>query len=137
MDIEGNVTNSAYAINRNSSSNILEKYTRIPDGDTSQGKLPTVLDSTPQRKSFPPLDSKEFPLNAARLEFMPNQLNTPTGSIAGSIADSSIRSDMSRIRYEAESPDELALVRAASTYNCCLKGRTANRVTVWLPGKLI
>ena len=134
MDIEGNVTNSAYQINRNSSSSLLEKYTRIPD-DTPQIRLPPVVDGTPNRKSLPPLDSKEFPLNAARLEFMPNQLSTPTGSIAGSIAGSSIRSDMSRIRYEAESPDELALVRAASTYNCCLKGRTANRVTVWLPGK--
>ena len=135
MDDEGNVTNSAYQLNRSSCSSLVEKYTLIPDGTPVKVKLPPSVDTTPTGKKLPPLDSKEFPLNAARLEYMPNQLNTPTGSVTGSIAGSSIRSDMSRIRYEAESPDELALVRAASTYNCCLKGRSANRVTVWLPGK--
>lgn len=135
MDDEGNVTNSAYQLNRSSCNSLPEKYTPIPDGAPVQVKLPPPVDTTPTGKKLPPLDSKEFPLNAARLEYMPNQLNTPTGSVTGSIAGSSIRSDMSRIRYEAESPDELALVRAASTYNCCLKGRTANRVTVWLPAE--
>ena len=144
MDDEGNVLNSTYLRSTTSTTNLqekynlTEKYTPMPDGGYSPQyvKLPPVTQtSTPNHGKQPPLDSKEFPLNAARLEFMPNQLNTPTGSIAGSIAGSSIRSDMSRIRYEAESPDELALVRAASTYNCCLKGRTANKVTVWLPGE--
>ena len=143
MDDEGNVLNSTYLRSTVSTNNLqekynlTEKYTPITDNSPQYVKLPPVtVASTPNNnKQAPPLDSKEFPLNAARLEYMPNQLNTPTGSIAGSIGGSSMRSDMSRIRYEAESPDELALVRAASTYNCCLKGRTANKVTVWLPGE--
>ena len=36
--------------------------------------------------------------------------------------------------YEAESPDELALVRAAAKYGCRLLHRSSHKVTVWLPG---
>lgn len=36
--------------------------------------------------------------------------------------------------YESESPDELALVRAASTYGCRLHRRTIKTVDVILPG---
>ncbi|XP_046566596.1 phospholipid-transporting ATPase VD-like [Haliotis rubra] len=39
-----------------------------------------------------------------------------------------------RTRYEAESPDELALVKAASTYGCRLLQRSPERVSVFLPG---
>ena len=37
--------------------------------------------------------------------------------------------------YEAESPDELALVDAAYAYNCRLLKRTPHNVKVTLPGK--
>ena len=37
--------------------------------------------------------------------------------------------------YEAESPDELALVDAAYAYNCKLINRTPNHLTVHLPGE--
>ncbi|XP_076117823.1 phospholipid-transporting ATPase VD-like isoform X3 [Mytilus galloprovincialis] len=58
-------------------------------------------------------------------------LRTPSeGSLAGSVY-----SDMAKIRFEAESPDELALVRAAATYGCCLKKRSHGKVTVHLPGE--
>ncbi|XP_072118834.1 phospholipid-transporting ATPase VA isoform X1 [Mobula birostris] len=42
------------------------------------------------------------------------------------------------LRYEAESPDEAALVYAAKAYNCALVGRLPEQVTVELPhvGKL-
>lgn len=46
--------------------------------------------------------------------------------------------DEGELRYEAESPDEAALVYAARAYNCALAGRLADQVTVELPhvGKL-
>lgn len=122
----------------------LERYTKLPDTPASK-KLPALNHAarTPNvNAALPPiqhsanLDKKSYPKYHQRLEYMP-KVSTPTGSVVGSIAGSSIRSDMSRTRYEAESPDELALVRAASTYNCCLKGRTAKTVIVWLPGELI
>ena len=40
-----------------------------------------------------------------------------------------------KTRYEAESPDELALVKAACTYGCRLLRRTPDHVTVWLPSE--
>ncbi|XP_053399263.1 phospholipid-transporting ATPase VA-like isoform X2 [Mercenaria mercenaria] len=156
MDNEGNIASSTnnlqvpsiapkVNLNQNQSENQVptEKYTKIPDNPPGKKLPPLNSDgSTPRNgKSnlLPPiqqnnLDRDKFPRYTQRLEYMP-KISTPTGSVAGSIAGSSIRSDMSRTRYEAESPDELALVRAASTYNCCLKGRTANTVTVWLPGE--
>ncbi len=39
------------------------------------------------------------------------------------------------LHYEAESPDELALVQAANAYGCKLLKRTPDRVIVWLPGR--
>lgn len=156
MDDEGNIASSSNSLqvpglgaklNQNQSENPLltEKYTKLTDNHTGKKLAPINQDGTNSRNSknpLPPitqlrdshgLDREKFPRYTQRLEYMPN-MSTPTGSLAGSNAESSIRSDMSRTRYEAESPDELALVRAASTYNCCLKGRTATSVTVWLPG---
>jgi hypothetical protein len=154
MDDEGNIASSSNSLhvptvsakvnlNQNQSENVfIEKYTKLADSEHRKKLPPLNQDGTTPRSSkslLPPihhrssLDVDKFPKYTQRLEYMP-KISTPTGSVAGSIAGSSIRSDMSRTRYEAESPDELALVRAASTYNCCLKGRTANSVTVWLPG---
>jgi hypothetical protein len=44
--------------------------------------------------------------------------------------------DMEEIHicYEAESPDELALVKAAYRYGCRLIRRTPDTVQIWLPG---
>ncbi|KAL4230408.1 putative phospholipid-transporting ATPase VB [Mactra antiquata] len=155
MDDEGNVASSTNLQsstrsnqNQNFSENPIftEKYTKL--SETSGKKLAPLTDvSTSARNGktlLPPisqstrdslgLDRDKFPRYNQRQEFMP-KISTPTGSVAGSVAGSSIRSDMSRTRYEAESPDELALVRAASTYNCCLRGRSAKSVTVWLPAE--
>ena len=38
-----------------------------------------------------------------------------------------------KTKYEAESPDELALVQAACSYGCRLLQRTPGLVTLWLP----
>ena len=40
-----------------------------------------------------------------------------------------------KTRYEAESPDELALVKAACSYGCKLLRRTADLIQIWLPGQ--
>lgn len=146
MDSEGNVESvvsipaSVNKSNNQSYENpILQRYSKLPDGPPPPNRLaPINPDTARVKNTLPPipsqsLDREKFPRYMQRQEFMP-KISTPTGSYAGSVADSSIRSDMSRTRYEAESPDELALVRAASTYNCCLKGRSAKSVTVWLPG---
>ncbi|XP_012939199.2 probable phospholipid-transporting ATPase VA, partial [Aplysia californica] len=52
------------------------------------------------------------------------------GSVTGS---SFISEGSARMHYEAESPDELALVKAASTYGCKLKGRSPGKAKVFLP----
>lgn len=69
-------------------------------------------------------------------EFLNGRLDSPLATPSeGSIAGSCAWSDISRTRFEAESPDELALVRAAATYGCCLKKRSHGKITVILPGK--
>lgn len=42
--------------------------------------------------------------------------------------------DNTRPMYEAESPDEIALVNAAYNYDCCLINRSPNHILVSLPG---
>lgn len=55
----------------------------------------------------------------------------------GSVTGSSFLSDSSqRMHYEAESPDELALVKAANTYGCKLVKRSPGKVKVLLPGQV-
>ncbi|KAH9489279.1 putative phospholipid-transporting ATPase VA [Bulinus truncatus] len=54
----------------------------------------------------------------------------------GSVTGSSFLSDGSqKMHYEAESPDELALVKAANTYGCKLVKRSPGKVKVLLPGQ--
>lgn len=56
----------------------------------------------------------------------------------GHDAAKALARDEGELRYEAESPDEAALVYAARAYRCALVGRLADQVTVELPhvGKL-
>ncbi|XP_052793308.1 phospholipid-transporting ATPase VB-like isoform X2 [Mya arenaria] len=148
MDSEGNVESVISipaSVNNSNSQNhenpiLRERYTKLPETPAPNRLAPIHPDTQRVKTTLPPiqsqsLDREKFPRYTQRLEYMP-KISTPTGSVTGgSVAGSSIRSDMSRTRYEAESPDELALVRAASTYNCCLKGRTVKSVTVWLPAE--
>ncbi|GAB1601815.1 probable phospholipid-transporting ATPase VB, partial [Argonauta hians] len=57
-----------------------------------------------------------------------------TRSREASLAGSEYSFDR-KVRYEAESPDELALVRAAKNYGCRLIKRTKDYVNVFLPGQ--
>lgn len=57
-----------------------------------------------------------------------------------SSTNGSFISDCSRdrkMRFESESPDELALVQAAKSYGCCLLKRSKSSVYVRLPGEYI
>ena len=58
--------------------------------------------------------------------------NSESGSVAGS---SFLSVGSQRMHYEAESPDELALVKAANTYGCKLTRRSPGKVTVAFPGE--
>ena len=57
-----------------------------------------------------------------------------SGEGSSSLEASSVTDITTKSHYEAESPDELALVQASSTYGCKLKQRTPDRVVVELPG---
>lgn len=108
----------------------LDRYTRLPSASTPTSRSAISLNLNRSRQSLSDLGN----LNRSRLS-----LSSDLGDYAASessMTASSYLSDMSsRTRYEAESPDELALVRAASTYGCRLMKRSPDRVLVWLPGK--
>lgn len=125
------------------------RKTSLPDsGQKQQTSLPDT--PTGKKTSLQPIDHKEKdrkgalpPITAASGDFslskdyLQPRLDSHSPALTpseGSLAGSSLISDLSRNQYEAESPDELALVKAACTYGCCLLKRSPDKVTVWLPG---
>lgn len=57
-------------------------------------------------------------------------------STVGTDTDISVLSQSTlKSRYEAESPDELALVKAVCNYGCRLTNRTNETVSVYLPAR--
>lgn len=105
---------------------ILDFKGNRPLSPISSSNETTPTESPAQRPRFlqiPPIPilsrfHKTFQVNT------PSQANTPTPSIT----------DVKPI-YEAESPDELALVQAAYSYNCRLSKRTPQLIRVTLPGE--
>lgn len=101
----------------------MDHYTRLQNSSTSISRSSLTLSS-----------NINLNLNRSRLS-----LSSELGDYAASensMTASSYLSDMSaRMRFEAESPDELALVRAASTYGCRLMKRSPDKVLVWLPAE--
>ncbi|XP_069780829.1 phospholipid-transporting ATPase VD isoform X2 [Narcine bancroftii] len=81
-------------------------------------------------KDFKPTNgqssAKECPHNTLE-EFDKTAASLPPGP--DTLAD---QGNTSKLRYEAESPDEAALVHAARAYNCTLLSRTSDQVTVEL-----
>lgn len=61
-------------------------------------------------------------------------VNVTAGYKHNSAASSSELSPLPELCYEAESPDEAALVHAARAYKCILQSRTPDQVTVDFPG---
>ncbi|KAL3879263.1 hypothetical protein ACJMK2_031565 [Sinanodonta woodiana] len=131
MDALGHLNDSAVN-NTSQKHQIPEKSQEIRWSEKEQKKLPPLpTDYRPRiSQSITSLESSGmmFQISNSRLDTISDH-----GSVTSTMTGSSMRSDMSNIRYEAESPDELALVKAASTYGCCLLKRSANSVTVELP----
>ncbi|XP_042663631.1 phospholipid-transporting ATPase VD isoform X3 [Tyto alba] len=68
---------------------------------------------------------------------MPQELdmvNVAAGCEHSSAASSTEESPLTKLCYEAESPDEAALVHAARAYKCILQSRTPDQVTVDFAG---
>lgn len=156
MDDSGSILEGNYK-GKNRSQDDLDKLSRM--GDLPQKKPPVInLPETPATRKgvLPPLNPRDVgtPPTGKRTNGHANIGNVPPITISnsyefernrdfgistpseGSIAGSSYISDGSQqSRYEAESPDELALVRAACTYGCRLMKRSVEKVRVWLPGE--
>ncbi|XP_056012522.1 phospholipid-transporting ATPase VD-like isoform X2 [Ostrea edulis] len=158
MDESGSILDGNFK-GKNRSQDDLDKVSR--SGETPQKKSLPILnipDTPVQRKGvLPPLGQREAgtPPLTKKINGQPSVIgNIPPITISnsgdferlrefgmstpseGSIAGSSFISDGSQqSRYEAESPDELALVRAACTYGCRLMKRSVEKVRVWLPSE--
>ncbi|XP_052675450.1 phospholipid-transporting ATPase VB-like isoform X3 [Crassostrea angulata] len=156
MDDSGSILEGNYK-GKNRSQDDLDKLSRT--GDPPQKKPPLInLPDTPVTRKgvLPPLNPRDIgtPPTGKRSNGHANIGNVPPITFSssydfernrdfvistpseGSIAGSSYISDGSQqSRYEAESPDELALVRAACTYGCRLVKRSIEKVRVWLPGE--
>ncbi|KAB5583788.1 hypothetical protein PHYPO_G00099670 [Pangasianodon hypophthalmus] len=104
-----NSSSSSLATNRSSSQRAASSMLSSPSAESALAKL----DEERLQKAFSPVPPGHDPAKASAR-------------------------DEGELRYEAESPDEAALVYAARAYNCALVGRLADQVTVELPhvGKL-
>ncbi|KAK3611098.1 hypothetical protein CHS0354_000105 [Potamilus streckersoni] len=135
MDAEGHVSNPA--LNNISQNHHLpevprDRSSRLPEIQHRKPPLPVEnLSKKILRKSFSPLP----PIATSSVNGDVPHNGMDTLSDRGSVTGSTMKLDMSKICYEAESPDELALVKAASTYGCCLLKRSAYSVTVELPAE--
>ncbi|XP_076467810.1 phospholipid-transporting ATPase VA-like [Babylonia areolata] len=112
MDESGFLAEPYFAKNPDQPGEPMDQYNRMPMSSTSNSRTS---------------------LNRSRLSLSsePGDYANSEGSTIGSyLSDNSLRT-----RYEAESPDELALVKAASTYGCRLLKRSPEKVIVWLPAE--
>ena len=131
-------------------------YNRLQREFGSQGSTGTSVggagvggaSSTPHSQTNTP--SPHSSINKRFKSRMSSFFSSPTGSCVmrgqtndddNGIDDSStegaslMSENTLKTRYEAESPDEWALVTAACSYGCRLVRRTPERAYVWLPGE--
>ncbi|XP_070196933.1 phospholipid-transporting ATPase VA-like isoform X2 [Littorina saxatilis] len=109
-------------------------FNKFPDQSSERmdvyNRLQRSSASTPTSRT-----NSRASLSRSRLSLSSDPGDYP-GSEGGSITGSSFISESSlRTRYEAESPDEMALVKAASTYGCRLLKRSPDKVLIWLPAE--
>uniref|UniRef100_A0A8C5ULE0 Phospholipid-transporting ATPase n=1 Tax=Microcebus murinus TaxID=30608 RepID=A0A8C5ULE0_MICMU len=107
----------------------LRRFTpsRLTSGCSSIGSLATSKSNHKSGSSF--LSSLSSDSTLLRLE---DKLSQPTTAIASNGYSSQAGKEL-ELRYEAESPDEAALVYAAKAYNCALVDRLHDQVSVELP----
>uniref|UniRef100_A0A182Y662 Phospholipid-transporting ATPase n=1 Tax=Anopheles stephensi TaxID=30069 RepID=A0A182Y662_ANOST len=73
--------------------------------------------------------------SSSKNRFASNNSSSGASKFHKSFSQGSSSPASSRPIYEAESPDELALVNAAFSYDCCLVNRSPNHVLVSIPGE--
>uniref|UniRef100_A0A672SBV3 Phospholipid-transporting ATPase n=1 Tax=Sinocyclocheilus grahami TaxID=75366 RepID=A0A672SBV3_SINGR len=106
--------------------------------------LPRFPSSPSQNTDTPPsLTKKLFTRGRSASYFPNNSPQTPITTLQSPTAHSDNSADESEsddedeaeeLLYEAESPDEAALVQAAKAYGCTLLGRSPEQVLVAVPG---
>lgn len=113
MDESGFLAEPCFSKNPDQPNEAMDRYNRLQQSSASNSRTS--------------LNRSRLSLSSDLGDYPPSE-----GSVTGSsfVSDSSLRT-----RYEAESPDELALVKAASTYGCRLLKRSPDKVLIWLPGE--
>lgn len=97
--------------------------------------IDSSAETTPSESPAPPLRPRflQLPsLASAQSFFSLRRSSTPTSDVSTS-QPATPSSDRKHL-YEAESPDELALIDASCTYNIRLFQRSVHHVTVSVPG---
>lgn len=119
----------------------VEKYTRLTN-NVAGGADKKLVKKRKLSKKIPNSFTRNSDLvgripfeNEDELESSVANSSIGGSSLANESLSASVMSENTlKTKYEAESPDELALVKAACTYGCRLVKRTPEMVTIWLPG---
>ena len=128
MDASGMVHDGSM-ISEGSVAQRLDRYTRMDDGQIQTQRLKTPYGTFMGRNGCKLLENEDSI----------HDVSTGSSVLDVSLSDTQISEVSSRTlqtRYEAESPDELALVQAACAYGCRMVQRTPDYATVWLPGEI-
>lgn len=109
----------------------LQELRPVSASSTTKVKALPTLSPISSADSSPTSQPKSFPLR-------PKLLNVPSVFFSKKNKNGvSPKSPSSKPIFEAESPDELALVQMAYIYNCKLLKRTPSKAIVSLPGECI
>lgn len=111
----------------------VEERRILSAGSSSKVKVLPTLSPISSAESSPTTQPKTFPLRPKLLN-VPSMLFFSKKSKNGGVSP---KSSGSKPIFEAESPDELALVQMAFNYNCKLLRRTPSKAIVSLPGECI
>ncbi|CAH2223377.1 probable phospholipid-transporting ATPase VA [Pelobates cultripes] len=115
----------------------IRKFTpsRLTSGSNSSSSSSLSTSKSMHRVGSGVLSSSSIDGNFMKLEG--NLSNSPQRTFNGNCSQTGNRvasdGQEGELRYEAESPDEAALVYAARAYHCSLVGRLSDQVTVELP----
>uniref|UniRef100_A0A672SBV8 Phospholipid-transporting ATPase n=1 Tax=Sinocyclocheilus grahami TaxID=75366 RepID=A0A672SBV8_SINGR len=94
--------------------------------------LPRFPSSPSQNTDTPPSLTKKLFTRGRSASYFPN--NSPQTPITTLQSPTAHSDEAEELLYEAESPDEAALVQAAKAYGCTLLGRSPEQVLVAVPG---
>ncbi|XP_025019387.1 probable phospholipid-transporting ATPase VA isoform X2 [Python bivittatus] len=108
---------------------------RLTSGSNSSSSSSLAPSKSSQRASFSVLPPGSAECTLLKLEKFSNssQLNNNGYSSQQATWTSEPEAEEGELRYEAESPDEAALVYASRAYDCALVGRLPDQVSIELP----